>query len=103
MRDLNKKREKVMYGGHVRSIDRQLIGVEDTFLQLSRTDLKAEPESETKAAQYRDLLTSYHSTKALKRQIDSKCILRQKYGETNGPNCIRLFNIGRRTVHKETL
>jgi len=39
-----------MYGRYFRSIDRQLIGVEDTFLRLSRTDLKAETESETKAA-----------------------------------------------------
>ena len=37
-----------MYGRKFRSIDRQLIGGEDTFLRLSRTDLKTETENETK-------------------------------------------------------
>jgi len=36
---------------YIRNIDRQLIGEEDTFLWLSKGDLKAETESEIVAAQ----------------------------------------------------
>jgi hypothetical protein len=37
---------KVMHGQYIRSIDKQLISEEDTFLWLSKGDLKAETESE---------------------------------------------------------
>jgi hypothetical protein len=33
-----------MYGQYVRSVDRQLVSEEDTFLRLSRESLKAEAE-----------------------------------------------------------
>jgi hypothetical protein len=42
---------KVMQGRYIRSMDRQLISQEDTFLWLSRGDLKGETESEIIAAQ----------------------------------------------------
>jgi hypothetical protein len=41
-----------MNGQYIRSIDRELIGEDDTFLWLSRGDLKTETESEVIAAQY---------------------------------------------------
>jgi hypothetical protein len=41
----NKWKNKVMHGQYIRNIDRQLIGEEDTFLWLSKGDLKAETES----------------------------------------------------------
>jgi hypothetical protein len=40
-----------MYGQYIRSLDRQLISEEDTFLWLSEGDLKAETKSEIVAAQ----------------------------------------------------
>ena len=40
-----------MHGQYIRNIDRQLISEEDTFLWLSKGDLKAETESEIVAAQ----------------------------------------------------
>ena len=40
-----------MHGQYIRNIDRYLIGEEDTFLWLSKGDLKAETESEIVAAQ----------------------------------------------------
>jgi len=60
-----KKMEKrSMHGQHIRNIDRQLISEEDTFLWLSKGDLKAETESEIVAAQ---------------DQVLQKNIMRQKY------------------------
>jgi len=47
----NKWKNKVMHGQYLRNIDRQLISEEDTFLWLSKGDLKAETESEIVAAQ----------------------------------------------------
>jgi len=46
-------------------MDRQLISEEDTFLWLSRGDLKGETESEIIVAQDRTLQTKYHATKIL--------------------------------------
>ena len=43
---LKKKwKNKVMHGQYITNIDRQLISEEDTFLWLSKGDLKAEIES----------------------------------------------------------
>jgi len=53
-----KWKNKVMYGQYVRNIDRQLIS-EDTFLWLSKGDLKAETESEIVAAHDQALKTRY--------------------------------------------
>jgi len=44
-------------------MDRQLIGVEDTFLWLSRGDMIGETESDIIAAQDEALRTKYHATK----------------------------------------
>jgi len=41
----NKWKNKVMHGHYIRNIDRQVISEEDTFLWLSKGDLKAETES----------------------------------------------------------
>jgi hypothetical protein len=49
---LKKKwKNKVMHGQYIINRDRQLISEEDTFLWLSKGDLKAETESEIAAAQ----------------------------------------------------
>ena len=47
-----------MHGQYIRNIDRQL-SEEDTFLWLSKGDLKAETESEIVAAQDQALQTKY--------------------------------------------
>jgi hypothetical protein len=55
---LKKKWEsKVMHGQYIITVDRQLISEEDTFLCLSRGDLKAENESEIITAQNQALQT----------------------------------------------
>jgi hypothetical protein len=64
-----------MYGQYVRNIDRQLISEEDTFLWLSKGDLKGETESEIVAGQDQALQTKYYATKILNTKRDSKCRL----------------------------
>jgi hypothetical protein len=49
--------ERMMHGQYFRSIDKQLIS-EDTFLWLSRGDLKTETESKTVAEQHQALQTN---------------------------------------------
>jgi hypothetical protein len=61
-----------MHGLYIRSIDRQLISEEDTFLWLSRGDLKGETESEIITAQDQILQTKYNATKILQTETDSK-------------------------------
>ena len=56
-------KNKVMHGQEIRNIYRQFISEEDTFLWLSKEDLKAETESEIVAAQDRALQTEYYATK----------------------------------------
>src|SRR5215813_12537661 len=63
-------------------MDRQLISEEDTFLWLSKGDLKAETESEIVAAQDQALHTKYYATKILNTETDSKCRLCQQFHET---------------------
>ena len=75
-------KNKVMHGLYIRNIDRKLISEEDTFLRLSKGDLKAETESEMVAAQDQALQTKYYGTKILNTETDSKCRLCQKFDET---------------------
>jgi len=80
---LKKKwKNKVMHGQYIRNIDRQLISEEDTFLWLSKGDLKAENENEIVAAQDQALQTKYYATKILNTETDSKCGLCQQFDET---------------------
>ena len=69
-----------MHGQYIRSMDRQLISEGDTFLWLSRGDLKGETENEVTAPPYEVLQTKYHATKILER--DSKCRLCKQFDET---------------------
>ena len=54
-----------MHRQYIRNIDRQLIREEDTFLWLSKGDLKAETESEIVAAQDQAIQTKRYATKLL--------------------------------------
>jgi hypothetical protein len=65
-------------------MDRQLISEEDTFLWLSKGDLKAETEREIVAAQDQALSTKYYATKILHTETDSKCRLCRQFDETIG-------------------
>jgi hypothetical protein len=76
-----KWKNRVMHGQYIRSIDRQL-SEEDTFLWLSKRDLKAATESEIVAAQDQALQTKYYTTKILNRERESKCRLCQQFDET---------------------
>ena len=78
----NKWKNKVMHGQYIRNIDRQLISEEDTFLWLSKADLKAETESEIVAAQDQAIQKKYYATKILNTETDSKCRLCQQFDET---------------------
>jgi hypothetical protein len=63
---LKKKwKDKPMYGQYLRNINRRLISEEDTFLWLTKGDLKAETENEIVAAQDQALQTKYYATKIL--------------------------------------
>ena len=64
-----------MHGECIRSMDRQLIGEEDTFLWLLRGDLQRETESEKIAAQDQALQNKYHAIKLLQTETDSTCRL----------------------------
>ena len=71
-----------MHGQYIRNIDRQLISEEDTFLWLSKGDLKADTESEIVAVQDQALQTKYYAAKILNTERDSKCRLCQQFDET---------------------
>jgi hypothetical protein len=71
-----------MHGQYIRNIDRQRMSEEDTFLWLSKGDLKAETESEIVAAQDQSIQTKYYATKILNTETDSKCRLCQQFDET---------------------
>jgi len=79
---MNKWKNKVMHVQYIRNIDRELISEEDTFLWLSKGDLKAETESEMVAAQDQAIQTKYYATKILNTETDSKCRLCQHFDET---------------------
>ena len=71
-----------MHEQYIRNIDRQLISEGDTFLWLSKGDLKAETESEIVAGQNQALQKKYYATKILNTETDSKCRLCQQFDET---------------------
>jgi hypothetical protein len=80
---LKKKwKNKVMHGQYIRNMDGQFISEEDTFLWLSKGDLRAGTESEIVAAQNQALDTKHCATKILHTETDSKCRLCQKLDET---------------------
>jgi hypothetical protein len=70
-----------MNNNDIRNMDRQLISEEDTFLWLSKGDLKAGNESEIVAAQDQALNTKYYVTKIPHTETDSKCRLCQQLDE----------------------
>jgi hypothetical protein len=76
-----KWKNKVMHGQYIRNVDRQLMSEEDTFLWLSKGDLKTETESEIVAAQDQALHTKHYATKILNTETDSKCRLCQRLDE----------------------
>jgi hypothetical protein len=71
-----------VHGQYIRSIDKHLISEEDTFLWLSKGDLKAETESEIVAAQDQALQTKYHARKIMQTETDSKCRLCHQFEGT---------------------
>ena len=66
----------MLHGQYIRSVDRQLIGGEDTLLWLWREDLKGETGSEIKAAQDQALQTKYPATKILQTESAKQAIAR---------------------------
>jgi hypothetical protein len=84
LREVLKKKwkNKVMHRQYIRNMDRQLISEEDTFLWLSKGDLKAETESKIVAAHDQALNMKYYTTKILHTEMDSKCRLCQQHDET---------------------
>jgi 5-methylcytosine-specific restriction endonuclease McrA len=70
-----------MHGSYIRSIDKQFISEEDTFLWLLKGDLKAETESEIVAAQDQALQTKYYARKILQTRKGSKCRLCHQFDD----------------------
>jgi len=87
--------KKLRHGQYIRSTDRRLISIEDTFLWLSRGDLTRETKCEIIAAQAQALQIKYAEP-----DTDSQCRLCQKFYETIAHH-ISMPNIGNRTIHKE--
>ena len=81
--------------------NRHRISEEDTFLWLSKGDIKAETESEIVAAQDQALQTKYYATKILSTETDNKCRFCQQFDKTIEHN-ISMPYTGKRTVHKKT-
>jgi hypothetical protein len=80
---LKKKwKNRAVHGQYIRNIDRQLISEGNTFLWLTKGDLKAETESEIVASQDQALQTKYYATKILNTETDSKCRLCHQFDET---------------------
>jgi hypothetical protein len=75
-------KNKATHGQYIRNIDIQLISEEDTFLWLTKEDVKSETESEIVAAQSQALQTKYYATKILNKETDSKRRLCQQFYET---------------------
>jgi hypothetical protein len=73
---------KVMHGQYIRSMDRQLVCGADMFLWLLRGDLEGRTESEKIGAQDQALQTTYHATRILQRETDSKCRLCKQFDKT---------------------
>ena len=65
-------------------MERQFISEEDTFLLLSRRDIKRETESEIITAQNQALQINYHenATKILQTETDSICTPCRQFDET---------------------
>jgi hypothetical protein len=61
-----------VHGEYITGAGGQLMSEEDTFLWLSRVDLKSETKSEIIAAQDRLLQTKYLATKYYKRKQIAK-------------------------------
>ena len=97
-----KWKNKVLHGQYIRNIDKQLISEEDTFLWLSKGDLKAETESEIVAAQDQALQTKYYAIKILNTETDSKCRLCQQFDETIDHIISACPILAKETVHKKT-
>ena len=103
MREVLKEKwkNKVMHGQYIRNIDRQLISEEDTFLWLSKGDLKAETESEIVTAQDQALQTKYYATKILSTETGSSADFANNFID-NRPHNISMPHTGKRRVHKKT-
>ena len=92
-----------MHGQYIRNVDRQLISEEDTFVWLSKGDLKAETESEIVAAQDQALQTKYYATKILNTETDSKCRLCQQFDETSSSSSVICQTTGPKPLPKRFL
>jgi hypothetical protein len=67
-----KLESKIMHGQYIRSINRQLIGEDDTYFWLARGDLKTECENEITTTQGQILQTKHYVTKIFRTETDSK-------------------------------
>jgi hypothetical protein len=59
---------KATHGHYIESMDRQIISKENTFLLLSRGDLKGQAEKEIIVVQDQALQAKYHATKLLQTE-----------------------------------
>ena len=90
-----------MHGQYIRNIDRQLIIEEETFLWLSKGDLKAETESEIVAAKDQRYKQNTKQQKYWKQKQIANQTLPTIWWD-NRPHNIGMPYTGKRTVHKKT-
>ena len=77
-----KKKLKKSNAGPVHYEHKQLISEEETFLWLSRGDLRAETEGEIESSQAQALQTKCNATNILETETGSKCRVCQRCDET---------------------
>jgi len=73
---------KRMHGQLPRSLDEELVDIEQSYRWLKSGDIKGETENTIVAAQEQAVSTNYFKNKILKEETESKCWLCKQHEET---------------------
>ena len=72
-----------MHGQLPRTLDENLVDIEQSYRWLKSEDIKGETESTIVAAEDKATSTNYFKNKILREEIESKCRLCKQHEETN--------------------